>query len=278
MISYIGGKYKQASWMYDYIPDTETFNEYAEVFGGAYWFYLRTDMYKNVKKAYYNDFNRLMVNMFTCAKPENVYSFLDQIDKDGIKSQDSKLFESFRDEVYELENSSKIDTFKIPDFKLAYKYPYLLTQVFSGTAIKSNTKMTDLKGKYKSKFDAFLNRVKNPDIQKKLAKVETSNMDFEKFIQTHDKEDIFIYLDPPYYDTETYYGFHQFGKEDHLRLAEAVKKMKGKFMISYYDFPDLEKWFPRYQYRWVEKDFAKSGGAVKGKKTNTGTEVLIMNY
>ena len=219
-----------------------------------------------------------MVNMFTCVKPENSDKFFDALKKNKIKSQNSELFESFRDQVYELENSTKIDTFKIPNYELAYKYPYLLTQVFSGSAIRPGTKMTDLKGKYKSKFDSFVQRIKKPDIQKKLAKVETSNMDFEKFIQKHDKEDIFIYLDPPYYDTETYYGFHNFGKEDHLRLANAVKKMKGKFMISYYDFPDLEKWFPKDQYKWVEKDFAKSASAKKGQKTNKGTEVLIMNY
>ena len=45
-----------------------------------------------------------------------------------------------------------------------------------------------------------------------------------------------------------------------------------------YDFEILETWFPKDEFVWVDKDFAKASSASKGKKQNKGTELLIMNY
>ena len=64
MISYIGGKARMANWIMEYIPrDIET---YVEVFGGAYWVYVKSDVYTIPKTIVYNDFNRYMVNLFEC--------------------------------------------------------------------------------------------------------------------------------------------------------------------------------------------------------------------
>jgi hypothetical protein len=60
-------------------------------------------------------------------------------------------------------------------------------------------------------------------------------------------------------------------------LANVLKNIKGKFNMSYYDFPLLSEWFPKTEYRWVSKDFAKAAAAKKGKTQNVGTELLIMN-
>ena len=54
--------------------------------------------------------------------------------------------------------------------------------------------------------------------------------------------------------------------------------VKGRFAMSYYFFPQLEEWFPRDKYRWVEMEFTKGAGAIKGKAQTKSTELLIMNY
>ena len=54
--------------------------------------------------------------------------------------------------------------------------------------------------------------------------------------------------------------------------------MKGKFSLSYYDFPLLSEWFPKDEYRGESKQFAKAAAAKKGTKQNMGEEILIMNY
>ena len=85
-------------------------------------------------------------------------------------------------------------------------------------------------------------------------------------------------MDPPYWKTENYYSNHEFDREDHERLANTLKSAEGMFSLSYYDFPLLSEWFPKDEYSWEQKEFAKAAAASKGKTQNKGTEVLILNY
>jgi hypothetical protein len=57
-----------------------------------------------------------------------------------------------------------------------------------------------------------------------------------------------------------------------------LKGIKGKFSLSYYDFQLLNEWFPKEEYKWEKKEFAKAAAAKKGKVQNMGEELLIMNY
>ena len=65
---------------------------------------------------------------------------------------------------------------------------------------------------------------------------------------------------------------------DHERLADCIKEMNGMFSLSYYDFELLRKWFPKHEYVWEKKEFAKAAAAKSGVKQNMGEELLIMNY
>lgn len=260
-----------AKWISGFIPnDIEV---YGEIFGGAFWTYINSDLYQipTLKKVYYNDFNRYMVNLFACCRNHQEFHdhFLD------IKAQDNDLFNEYKKDVLSLD----IDGVDIPDYDLGFKYAYLMTQVFSGLGLKESTKMTDLKGKYKSKFDSFRGRLLKPKVVEKLNMItDTFNFDFEEAVKLIDGDNALLYFDPPYYNTEKYYSFHDFGREDHLRLANVLKSMKGKFMLSYYDFPELSEWFPKDKYKWESKEFSKAAAAKKGAKQNKGTELLIMNY
>jgi site-specific DNA-adenine methylase len=85
-------------------------------------------------------------------------------------------------------------------------------------------------------------------------------------------------VDPPYWKTENYYSNHDFDRDDHERLANTLKRIDGRFSLSYYDFPLLREWFPRWDYVWEMKEFAKAAAAKSGVKQNMGEELLIMNY
>jgi DNA adenine methylase len=106
------------------------------------------------------------------------------------------------------------------------------------------------------------------------------NMDFQEVIEKYDSDGTYFYTDPPYYivGEGSYYSKHEFSRNDHERLANTLKKIKGKFSLSYYDFDLLHQWFPEDEYSWEEKQFAKAAAATKGKAQNMGTEILIMNY
>ena len=75
MISYIGGKARMADWISGFVPECET---YVEVFGGAYWVYVNSDIHERCEKAIYNDFNPYMTNLFRSASDPKTFSkFID---------------------------------------------------------------------------------------------------------------------------------------------------------------------------------------------------------
>ena len=173
-----------AKWISEYIPnDTKT---YVEVFGGAFWVYLKGDVSSSPKldKVIYNDKNRFMVNLIQCCTEPVV--FYDHI-KD-IKSQDKELFYKYQKEIN--------DTCDLgfPDFSmdLAMKYAYLATQVFSGSKIMKS-KYVDLKGKYKSKFDSFRDRLLHFDTVNRLIKItKCENLDYIDCIMKYDGASTFF--------------------------------------------------------------------------------------
>jgi site-specific DNA-adenine methylase len=70
------------------------------------------------------------------------------------------------------------------------------------------------------------------------------NLPFEKLIEKNNRNDIFLYLDPPYLKGGRNYKL-SFNKEDFYRLAECLKTFKGKWMLneSEVDFPFIEEVF-----------------------------------
>jgi DNA adenine methylase len=272
MLSYIGGKSRIAkNLIIPNIPkDIEIFSE---PFSGMMWVFFKMNIqdYPNLKEVVYNDFNPLNVNLFNCIK--HYKEFQEVISE--YKSQDHKLFYEFQKEIFSPE--FKVDLSK-PDFHTASKYAYVLSQVWSGTNPEKG-KFIDLKGKYRSKFDAFKNKLENPNWQKFFDKITIiENLDFEELIKKYDSPTSYFYCDPPYYRTEKYYANHDFGIETHERLANCLKSMKGKFSLSYYDFPQLSEWFPKDQYTWKQREFTKAAMAKSGKSQTKSVELLIMNY
>jgi DNA adenine methylase len=194
----------------------------------------------------------------------------------GVSNTDPIYRTRFEDFQREIFNSGFTTT--TPDYITAAKYVYVVTQVFSGSKPETSS-FIDLKGKYRSKYLAFRDKLSKPDWVDHFLKItDVENMDFEDVIKKYDSESTYVYLDPPYWKTENYYSNHDFDRQDHERLANALKQVKGKFSLSYYDFDLLHDWFPENQYRWERKQFAKAAAAKKGTKQNLGEEILILNY
>ena len=270
-VSYIGGKSKIGKWIRNYIPnDIEI---YVECFGGMYWTFFCLDLkkYKNLKTVVYNDFNPLNVNVFNCLK--NPQKFLDTIN--SYESQNKSLFYQFQKELFDENFKIELTT---PDYDIACKYLYLLTQVWSGTN-PARGKFIDLKGKYTSKFDSFKKKLKNPKWQTYFTNITfVESLDFEDVIKKYDTPNTYFYCDPPYYRTENYYANHEFGLNSHQRLANVLKNIQGKFSLSYYYFDNLSEWFPSQKYAWANRQFSKSAMAKSGQSQTKATELLIMNY
>ena len=280
MISYIGGKSRIGKWIVPFYPkDMET---YVEGFSGMFWCFFNMDLthYPKLKNIVYNDFNPLNANLFKCVR--NHKELLKECDKLVVQEKGviptnpicKQNFENFQKEIF-------ANDFVIgdePNYEVAAKYVYVLTQVFSGSKPETS-KFIDLKGNYHSKFTSFKNKLQNSNYQKLFESItHVENMDFEDLLKKYDSPTTYFYMDPPYWKTENYYSNHDFDVNDHTRLANTLKSLKGKWSLSYYDFPLLSEWFPKDEYVWASKQFAKAAAAKKGVSQNMGEELLIMNY
>ena len=68
----------------------------------------------------------------------------------------------------------------------------------------------------------------------------------------YDKKDVFFYLDPPYYGSEKYYQV-QFSEDEHIKLAEMLKQVKGKFLLSYNDCDYVRELYSQFNIEAVER-------------------------
>jgi DNA adenine methylase len=279
MLSYIGGKSKIGKWIVPfYDKNMET---YVEPFGGMFWCFFNINLkeFPNLKRVVYNDFNPLNHNLFKCIQnPTELLNAINSIDCQKFGEENTpplykEQFVSFQAEIFG-ENFSV----EPGNYEVAAKYVYVLTQVFSGSKPETSS-FIDLKGKYKSKYLTFRDKLSKPDwIEHFLKITHVENMDFAHLINTYDSPTTYFYVDPPYWKTENYYSNHEFDRNDHERLANILHGVQGKFSLSYYDFPLLSEWFPKEEYTWEKKEFAKAAAAKKGTKQNMGEELLIMNY
>ena len=279
MISYIGGKSKIGKWIVPYYPeDMET---YVETFGGMFWCFFNMDLekYPNLKRVVYNDFNPLNYNLFQCVQnPSELQRAMDNITVQqlGVESTPPE----FREKFINFQSEIFGENFNVQpyDYVTAAKYVYVLSQVFSGSKPETSN-FIDLKGKYRSKYLAFRDKLSKPFWVEHFVKIShVENLDFQQVIEKYDSPSTYIYLDPPYWKTENYYSNHDFDRGDHERLANVLNNVQGKFSLSYYDFDLLHQWFPEDRFRWEKKEFAKAAAAKKGIKQNMAEELLILNY
>ena len=280
MISYIGGKARIGKWITPFIPnDIET---YVEGFSGMFWVFFNMDLtkYPNLKTVVYNDYNRLNANLMKWTKQYDVlWEALSQYpcQQVGIENTPPEYVQMFNQYQKEVFNDELVITDE-NSLEGACKYVYVLTQVFSGSKPETSA-YTDYKGKYRCKVLIFMDKLKNPKYREHIDKITfVENMDFQQVVEKYDSPTTYFYMDPPYWKTENYYSNHLFVKETHERLSTTLKKIQGKFGLSYYYFDLLTDWFPDDRFNWEKKGFKKAAAAKKDGTQNIGTELLIMNY
>jgi DNA adenine methylase len=85
-------------------------------------------------------------------------------------------------------------------------------------------------------------------------------MPWADFIERYDSPGTLFYLDPPYWGSETDYGARVFMRADFIRLAVRLSAIKGRFILSVNDVPELREVFARFAIESVTKRYTVSGG------------------
>ena len=265
MIPYIGGKSYLASWIISNFPEEYPALTYCEVFGGGGWVLFKKEpSYVEI----YNDLNRDLVNLFTVIR-DNYAEFSHRAEW-SLHSR-----EMFKEAIIKL----KEDDF-ISSVEKAMYYALLRVQTFAGGNSKSWAYQITADKISSGKWLPFIRRLEL--INARLKRVQIECLDFGNIIERYDGKKTLFYLDPPYVEAEHYYNIQgvNFGSQDHERLAKLLKKIKGRFVLSYYEHPEVRKLYNGYKI--ITKDSVKhSCGIVKGRISKTkpkAIELLIKNY
>ena len=80
-------------------------------------------------------------------------------------------------------------------------------------------------------------------------------LDFPDLIEKYDRPWTFFYCDPPFVDSENIY-VASFEKQDHKRLAKILKNIKGRFILSYNDHPEIWELYKGLKFRQVEGKYS----------------------
>ncbi len=196
---------------------------YAEPYAGGAGLALRLLFEGYVEHIYINDLDR------------SIYAFWK-----SILNRPDEFCQWIKDVDVNIENWNKYKGIQgkgVNDFELGKSTFFLNRTNISGVIKGGVIGGQRQKGKYK--IDARFNKKSLINRIQKIAEVKNritvSNLDGLSFISNLDKkqEEIFIYLDPPYYQKGADLYMNFYSKEDHKKLSKHVHKMKKKWMVSY---------------------------------------------
>lgn len=109
------------------------------------------------------------------------------------------------------------------------------------------------------------------DLHSRLAGVVIECLDFGTFIDRYDGPGTLFYLDPPYWGCEGDYGKTLFSRADFARLADQLARLKGRFIMSINDAPEVRETFGRFALEGVETTYTI------GNQGISAAELLVTN-
>lgn len=134
------------------------------------------------------------------------------------------------------EQLKRLEVTGLSDVDRAVRFFYLLKLGFGGRTVNPSFGYSTVQ---KKGLNTKAIREHLAQVHDRLNRVYVEHLDFEDCVGRYDRPGTFFYCDPPYYDTEDYR--HNFADADHARLAAALRKVKGKFLLSYNDHPAVRK-------------------------------------
>lgn len=97
-------------------------------------------------------------------------------------------------------------------------------------------------------------------IHDRLEEVVIEQLDWADFIPQYDHPAALFYLDPPYFGSEDDYGREIFSRADFAGLAEALASIKGRFLLSINDVPEMRALFAWADIEGVQTTYSIAGG------------------
>src|SRR5712692_7862876 len=247
-LSYIGGKNRLANEIIETFPKHTT---YVEAFAGGAQVFFRKEP---SKVEVLNDLDGEIVNFFRVCQLH--YEELLRYLRFVLVSR--KWFELLR----------ATDPATLTDIQQAARYLYLLKESFASLVVRPNYHWHVVQ-------PPGFNLERLPELienaHKRLQRVQIESLPFEEILARFDRRETLFYLDPPYWGRKLYR--YNFEESDFVKLEKNIRELKGKFVLSLNDLPEVRALFHRFHIQGVE--LAYTAQKRSGRRYR---EVLIRNF
>jgi DNA adenine methylase len=249
VIPWIGGKRRLAKVLLPLFPEHTC---YVEPFcGAAALFFL-----KRISKAeVLNDVNGDLVNLYRVIQ-HHLEEFCRQF-KHALVSR--QIYEWLKD----------TPPYVLTDIQRAARFFYLQKLAFGGK-VQGRTFGTGATSPPRLNLLRIEEDLSQAHLR--LARATIEHLDWRACITKYDRPETFFYLDPPYWQTEGY-GV-PFGFEQYEQMAELLRTMQGKAVLSINDHPEIRAVFAGLPMETVKINYTIGGG---GKGADRA-ELIIRNH
>lgn len=268
-IKYFGGKNCMAKKILKYFPEKVTYNTYIEPFGGSFAMALHNPSQPQVE--IYNDLDHNVYSLFMVLTNDKMFEkFQSLCDRIIYNEEVRKQFiKDLKETPFMDDESGLIDR--------AFKFFYVNRTSHNGIGGFS-INMSIRRNMSKSCSDLLSTVEGLPKLHERLQKVIVTSQDGVSLINKYgDREDVFIYADPPYcQDTRTSARYKvDMNNEMQEKFLDACINAKCKILISGYD---CERYKRLEENGFKKVDFVVH--TVSGDKNTKKdkTEYLWMNY
>jgi DNA adenine methylase len=193
-------------------------------------------------------------------KPISETEIINDLDPDMYK-----IFKGIQDRGKWLDKNIQRDFLTREEFEMVRDRHDLLSLLYKyrcSFASKGRSFNATHAGSYwRANFSALQDRLKNVDIY---------NRDYRDLVKRFDSPTTFFYLDPPYENS----GDYKAGRVDPTDIYETVKKIRGKWLLSYNDSPRIREIFKEFNVRLIPTTYT---GNQKGNHHKIN-ELIISNY
>jgi DNA adenine methylase len=246
--SYIGGKHRLAKTIIEIFPKHKT---YVEAFaGGAQVLFQKEPSAVEVL----NDLDGELVNLFRVCQlhHEELVRYL------HFALVSRKLFDLLK----------ATDPTTLTDIQRAARYFYILKNSFASLVRHPNYHwhVVQRPGFNLEKLPELLEKT-----HKRLERVQIECLPYEEILRRFDRPTTLFYCDPPYFGKQLYR--YNFSPADFERLEERLRDLKGRFVLSLNDTPEVRAMFRRFYIQQVELHYTSQKAA--GRRFH---EVLITNF
>lgn len=246
-LRYMGGKSHLIKTLLKLLPPHKC---YVEVFGGgAQLLFAKEPSQVEI----YNDVDGRLVNLFRVARdrPEELQRALEML------PYSRRIYREF---VRQPVTGDPVED--------AARFFYL-TRVSFASRIKEGWGYSTVRNHAKDHFSAI---DQLGLVAARLRNVQVDELDFRECIKRYDRPWTLFYCDPPYYGGRYYQ--QDFSEKDHEDLAEILRRVKGKWLLTYNDHPRIRHFYAGYDI--LMKKLPLDAYLVKNKKPRRKWDQLII--